>query len=485
MRCTRIVCTIGPNTLSDSALLALHRAGMNVTRLNGSHADLDWHRSAISRIQRVLPDVPILFDIPGRKIRTVQLSHEPSFAVGEVIILTSDKRHDGKTKVPVNYSNLHGDLSVGNTIMADDGTLRFTVVKLDGQDIHCRAETAGQLKSRKGINVPFVSLNTPQVTPRDEQMIEFACDTKVDFIGLSFVESAKHITAFRDLIDGRGPRIIAKVENQGGIDNIHEVVEAADAIMIDRGDLSVETSLYDVAIKQKQIIAVARCHGKPVIVATEMLHTMIQNPFPTKAEVSDISNAVLDGCAATMLSGETAVGGFALEAVDTMRSVIEAAELHQFIELERDYLTRSVSMPEAISSVIPILCRTLPITKIVAITRSGFAARMIATHRLRQPILAVSDDAVAARSFNLIAGTTGIFSEITFSRISADHIIQVLRLLWQRRFIMDEDSVLVTGISYPTPGSRMNTIQMYQVGELAHTLSWTGGVNEAVSRELN
>jgi pyruvate kinase len=255
--------------------------------------------------------------------------------------------------------------------------------------------------------------------------------------------------------------------------------------MIDRGDLSVETSLYDVAIKQKQIIAVARCHGKPVIVATEMLHTMIQNPFPTKAEVSDISNAVLDGCAATMLSGETAVGGFALEAVDTMRSVIEAAELHQFIELERDYLTRSVSMPEAISSVIPILCRTLPITKIVAITRSGFAARMIATHRLRQPILAVSDDAVAARSFNLIAGTTGIFSEITFSRISADHIIQVLRLLWQRRFIMDEDSVLVTGISYPTPGSRMNTIQMYQVGELAHTLSWTGGVNEAVSRELN
>lgn len=472
MRLTRIVCTIGPNSLNKSTLLALYEDGLSVARLNGSHANLDWHRDAIRQIHEVLPDVPILLDIPGRKIRTALLALEPEFSVGDILILTTDTSHDGTDKVPVNYPNLHADLSVGNTVMADDGTLRFTVVRIEGPDIHCRAETAGQLRSRKGINVPFVSLNTPQVTARDKEMIDFAVDNKVDFIGLSFVESAAHIFAFRELINGRGPRIVAKVENQGGIDNVLEIVEAADAIMIDRGDLSVETTLYDVAIKQKQIIGAARLHGKPVIVATEMLHTMIQNSFPTKAEVTDISNAVLDGCAATMLSGETAIGSFALEAVTTMRQVIEAAENHFQSEVEKSHVSSGANVPEVISSVIPTLCRSLPITKIVAVTRSGYAARMIATHRLQQPILAVSDDASAARSFNLIAGTKGVYSDVPFSRISADHIIHVLRMLWSKRLILDSDVVLVAGISYPTPGSRMNTIQIYSIGELARTFDW-------------
>jgi pyruvate kinase len=472
MRLTRIVCTIGPNSLNESTLLALYDAGLSVARLNGSHADLDWHRGAIRLIHETLPDVPILLDIPGRKIRTIQLTCEPEFSVGDILILTTDPNHDGTKKVPVNYPNLHADLSVGNTVMADDGTLRFTVVRIEGPDIHCRAETAGQLKSRKGINVPFVSLNTPQVTARDKEMIDFAVDNEVDFIGLSFVESAGHILAFRELIRGRGPRIVAKVENQGGINNVHEIVEAADAIMIDRGDLSVETTLYDVAIKQKQIIEASRRHGKPVIVATEMLHTMIQNSFPTKAEVTDISNAVLDGCAATMLSGETAIGSFAFEAVSTMRQVIEAAESHFQSEIEKSHVSSGANVPEVISSVIPALCRSLPITKIVAITRSGYAARMIASHRLQQPILAVSDDVSAARSFNLIAGTTGVYSDEPFSRISADHIIHVLRMLWTRKLILNSDLTLVAGISYPTPGSRMNTIQIYSIGELAKTFDW-------------
>lgn len=473
MRLTRIVCTIGPNSLSEPMLLALAEAGMNVARLNGSHATLEWHQDAIARIHAVLPGLPILLDIPGRKIRTVQLAHEPRFASGDIVVLTTDTAHDGKEKVPVNYENLHNDVQPGHTIMADDGTLRFTVVEVAGRDIRCRAETSGQLRSRKGINVPFVSLNTPQVTSRDERMVSFACENKVDFIGLSFVESARHILAFRELIDNRGPRIIAKVENRGGIENVHEIVEAADAIMIDRGDLSVETSLFDVAIKQKAIIEAARRFGKPVIVATEMLHTMIENPFPTKAEVSDISNAVLDGCAATMLSGETAVGPFALEAVTTMRNVIEAAEDHYLAKADQVAPAQGMSLPEAISTVIPTLCRSLPITKIVAITRSGYAARMIATHRLRQPILAVSDDPTAARSFNLIAGTRGIVSTIPFSRISADHIICILKLLWEQCEIVSEDLVLVTGIAYPTPGSRMNTIQVFRIGELAASLAWT------------
>ena len=471
MRKTRIVCTIGPNILDDENLLSLSRQGMSIARLNGSHADMDWHRQAISKIHNVLPNMPILLDIPGRKIRTMQLHHEPSFEIGEVVILTTEDGHDGSIKVPINYKELHLDLAIGNTVMADDGTLRFTVIAIEKNDIHCRAEISGQLKSRKGINVPFVRLNTPLVTSRDREMIDFACKNKVDFIGLSFVESAAHVLAFRDLIKIGTPRIVAKVENQGGLDNVEEIAVVADVIMIDRGDLTVETSLYDIAIKQKHIINVARKHGRPVIVATEMLHTMIQNPFPTKSEVCDISHAVLDGCSATMLSGETAVGDYPFDAVGTMRQVIDATESY-LQEGFKDVELNEISIPDAISLAIPALCRSLPITKIIAITRSGYAARMISTHRLSQPILAVSDDRIAAKSFNLFAGVKGIFSEQKFSKTDVDHIIDVIKMLYRDGEIDYRYLVLVAGISYPTPGQRMNTIQIHSINNLIQLFKW-------------
>ena len=469
---TRIVCTIGPRSLPEPMLRGLRDAGMDIARLNGSHADLDWHRNAIREIRRVAPDVPILLDIPGRKIRTLQLAHEPSFEAGEEIVLTTGTADAGGTKVPVNYPDLHADLRAGNTILADDGTLRFTVVRVEGRDIVCRAETAGTLRSRKGINVPFVTLNTPQVTDRDRQMIAFASEHGIDFIGLSFVESATHIEAFRKLIGGNTPRIVAKVENQGGMDNVVEIAASADAVMIDRGDLSVETSLHDVALRQKRIIAAARAHGRPVIVATEMLHTMIQNSFPTKAEVSDITNAVLDGCAATMLSGETAIGAYPVESVRLMRAVADAAETHAQGEFDQDTVALGKSIPEVLGHVIPMMCRALPITRIVAITRSGFAARMIAVHRPRQPILAVSDDAAAARSFNLIAGTTGVHSDFPFPASSIDHIGRVLEMLWRRGLLVESDLVLTTGVVYPHPGSRMNAVQVNRVSDLIASLGW-------------
>lgn len=475
MNRTRIVCTIGPCSLPEPMLRALYEAGLNVARLNGSHADLDWHRHAIGELRRVLPEVPILLDIPGRKIRTAQLAHEPSFKAGDELVLTTEPGHDGRAKVPVNYPELHADLKAGHSILADDGTLRFTVLRVSGRDIVCRAETAGQLRSRKGINVPFVKLNTPQVTPHDERMIAFARETGVDFIGLSFVESAAHVSAFRDLIGGTSPRIVAKVENQGGMDKVEEIAEAADAIMVDRGDLSVETTLHDVALRQKRIINAARKHGRPVIIATEMLHTMIQNSFPTKAEVSDITNAVLDGCAATMLSGETAVGSFPEQAVRLMRDVATASERHVQDELDSGAPDLGTAIPEVMGRVIPMMCRALPITKIVAITRSGFAARMIAVHRPRQPILAVSDDEAAARSFNLIAGTTGVHSEIPFPRASMDHFGQVLEMLWQRGLLSENDVVLTTGVTYPNPGNRMNAVQVNRVAELVVSLGWVKG----------
>ncbi len=473
MRRTKIVATIGPATNNREALLALSKEGMDVARLNASHADIDWHRATIKLIKENLPNTPILLDIPGRKIRTIQLAHEPTLDKGDIIVLTTDLAHDGSQKVPVNYDSLHEDLSAGNSILADDGMLRFTVEKIDGRDIHCRAETPGTLKSRKGINVPFVTLRTQLVTERDKTMVDFAKKNEVDFIGISFVESAAHIETIRGLIDGNTPRIVSKVENRGGMEHLEEIAVATDVIMIDRGDLSVETNLQQLALFQKRILKVAQTFAKPVIVATEMLHTMIENSFPTKAEVSDITNAVLDGAAATMLSGETAAGKHPQGAVQVMRDVADTASQHMQDELDD---SASLAPGHGISNVmceaISLICRSLPITKIVAVTISGFAARSISATQPRQPILAVSNDAMAAQSFNMFFGTTGVYVPIEFSKTSTDHIIHCLEALWRQELIEESDLILVTSVGYPKSGNRMNLIETHQVRDLIETLCW-------------
>ena len=472
MSAIRIVCTIGPATNNAKAIQELVDAGMSVARLNGSHSDLDWHADAIRTLRAVAPNIPILLDIPGRKIRTGLLQIEPRFNAGDPITFTTDGDNDGSLKIPVSNVNLHKYLSVGDTIVADDGTLSFSVVHIEGRDINCRAENAGQLKSRKGINVPHVSLKGDLITERDRNLIDFVREHEIDFVGISFVESAAHVAAIRALIGSDWPRIVSKVENRGGIENLEEIVEASDAIMIDRGDLSVETSLYDVALMQRQIIEAGIRHAKPVIVATEMLHSMIHSPFPTKAEVSDITHAVLDGCAATMLSGETAVGVNPSAAVQLMRRVVDAAERYVQTNLNNDDLQFAMKAPEAMAEATALIGRRVPITKIVVFTRTGYAARMIASRRPKQPILAVSDNAMAARSFNLIAGTTGFFMDSTFARTSTDHIADGLERLWRASLISDDDMILVTGLGYPNSGNRFNLIQVHNVMDLIETLGW-------------
>lgn len=470
---TKIVATIGPASNNRETLLALQEAGMSVARLNGSHADLDWHRETVALLRATLPDVPILLDIPGRKIRTIKLAHEPSFEVGDKITLTTDRSFDGKVKVPVNYDGLHNDIRAGNTILADDGTLKFEVEEVKGQDIICRALTAGKLGSAKGINVPFVKINTQLVTERDHKMVAFARELGIDFIGISFVESANHVKAIRELVNGYTPRILAKVENLGGLEHLEEIVEEADAIMIDRGDLSVETNLESIAVYQKRIIDKAAEIGKPVIVATEMLHTMITNNFPTKAEVVDISNAVLDGCSATMLSGETAVGKYPVEAVSLMRNVSNAAFEHmQSVKNKSANNNQKKSAAAGMIDAITLLLRNVPVTKVIAITRSGYAARMLSARSVSQPILAVSDNEILARSFNILSGVKGFAVDMPFQRGSADHLYACIRHLFEKGAIEMNDTILATGVVYPRSGTRMNFIQIHKVADLVEEFTW-------------
>lgn len=467
----KIVATIGPATASVDAVRRLVEAGMSVARLNGSHASLDWHVSAIGLIREAAPDIPILLDIPGRKIRTAQLENEPSFGLGDTITLTTAAHYRGREKVLVNYPQLHTDLAAGSVILADDGQLRFTVVDIQGQDIVCRAETAGTLRSAKGINVPTVTLRTALVTERDREMLAFARQHGVDFVGISFVESAQHVRTIRDIIGGSRPGIVAKIENQGAMQHLDEIVAASDAIMIDRGDLSVETTLENVALAQKTILAAARRAACPAIVATEMLHSMIASSTPTKAEVSDITNAVLDGASAVMLSGETAVGAFPVEAVGTMRRIVD--HVAEFAGMGREASERGQEeVPAAIADAVGLLCAGASITKIVAVTMSGFAARMVASRLPRQPILAVSNDRDAARSFNLLSGVTGVYVDIPFSRNSTDHIAHALEILWRRRLLVDSDLVLVVAVGYPRSGNRMNLLQVHRIADLGEALGW-------------
>jgi pyruvate kinase len=468
---TRIVATIGPASETSEAIRALVDAGASVFRLNGSHNTLGWHEEVIARIRAAAPTHPILMDIPGRKIRTANLDRPRDFVTGDILHF-APAASVSEHAVPVNSDRLAHLCSVGQPLLADDGSLRFTVLSVDGEVVTARAEWGGTLRSRKGLNLPGADLGPASLTNQDRAMLDFAGRLGVDYVGISFVESAEHVHLVRAAMPAdSSPRIVSKIESAKGFVHMEEVVSVSDAVMVDRGDLSVETDLEGVAIRQKTIIDMARRTATPVIVATEMLHSMITATAPTKAEVSDITNAVLDGCAATMLSGETAVGVDPAAAVGLMSRVIAAAERARDGESAPE--SRVDGPAGAISRAIAGLVRELRIDKVVAVTRSGYAARVLSGANLRIPIIAVSDRAGAARAFGLFPGVTGVQFSGTFSRSDVSHVPAVLESLWREGFITASEQVLVSALAYPTSGKRMNHLETHHIGDLARALGWS------------
>lgn len=460
---SRVIATIGPASNHPDVLIKLRHAGMSVARLNGSHNTPEWHAETVALLHHTVPDVPILLDIPGRKIRTLQLAHEPSFNRGDTIILTTDTRHDGTEKVPVGYEHLHEKLSAGNQIFADDGTLSFVVEKIQDRDIYLRANMDGKLKSRKGINVPGIDLGQSLVTDKDRAMIAFAKSIGVDYIGISFVESREHIEAIRALIAAPVPRIVAKVENSGGIAHLADIVDAADVIMIDRGDLAVETSIDHVALYQKRILSEASRAGKPTIVATEMLHSMIDNPLPTKAEVSDITNAVLDGASAVMLSGETAVGRYPVEAVDRISRIAALAAAGR----------NPAASPVRISSesdlrrTIRALSEALPLTHLVVLSRTGYAVRIAAMSDTGLPVLAVGAHEQLTRSWNLLPNVTGLYLNDA-SELFAQEEEPLLRVLTDGGYLHGDDYVVIIQARQDSQSADGNVIRTLNVKAWLH-----------------
>lgn len=414
MRRTKIVCTIGPASESPEMLREIIRAGMDVARLNFSHGTYDEHRTRIERIRAAAADVGkhvgIMLDIKGPKIRTGRVEGgQVELAEGQIIRLTAEPLEVGTAeRISISYPGLVEDVHPGAPIRIDDGLIGLVVERVEGQDIICRVTNGGVLKDRKGINVPGVTLRIPGITEKDVADIRFGIEQGVDFIAASFVRKAADVLEVRRLLEEAGYEadIIAKIETQEALDRLEEIIEVADGLMVARGDLGVEIATEDVPLAQKRMIMLCNRAGKPVITATQMLDSMQRNPRPTRAEASDVANAIFDGTDAIMLSGETAAGKYPLEAVRTMARIAERAEqalqAHEVPDRRATLVEKTVT--DVIGHAVQTMAADLGPSAIIAATASGHTARMISKHRPATGIIAATPDERVARRLTVSWG---------------------------------------------------------------------------------
>ncbi|MBI4287417.1 MAG: pyruvate kinase [Chloroflexi bacterium] len=405
-RRTKIICTIGPASRSPETLTQLMRAGMDAARLNFSHGSHQEHAGHIKTIRQIAAGlgkpVAIIADLPGPKVRTGGLAHgHITLTEGETFTLTADNIEGTKHRVAVNLPSLPADLKPGNTVFLDDGAIKLQVMSISGNDVVCRIAVGGLLGEEKGVNVPDVSLSVPSITAADLEHLAFALEQGIDLVALSFIREASDVVRVREFMEQRGARvpIIAKIEKHEALGNIDKIVAAADGIMVARGDLGVEIPLERVPIAQKYIILRCKRQGKPAIVATQMLESMIASKRPTRAEVADIANAVFDGADAVMLSGETSIGKNPVEAAAMMALV--ARETEKALPYE-NYLweARRNLEPTTEDAISYNACSTAEQVKasvIIAFTNSGSTALRVAKYRPRMPILALTTSPAVQR----------------------------------------------------------------------------------------
>ncbi|WP_223068432.1 pyruvate kinase [Paenibacillus caui] len=425
MRKTKIVCTIGPSSESLENTKKLIMAGMNVARLNFSHGDFEEHGNRIKTIRQASQElgksVAILLDTKGPEIRTGKLKTEPIELVqDEFITLTTEEILGDKDRISVTYKELPGDVEVGSTILIDDGLIGLTVLDVQGTEIKCRIVNGGTIKSKKGVNVPGVAISLPGITEKDANDIVFGIEQKIDFIAASFVRKASDVLEIRALLEKHNAthiQIISKIENQQGVDNLDEILEVSDGLMVARGDLGVEIPAEDVPLVQKMMIEKCNRVGKPVITATQMLDSMQRNPRPTRAEASDVANAIFDGTDAIMLSGETAAGKYPVESVLTMSRIAEKAEsalAYRDIFEKQSYAQQS-TVTEAISQAVASSAMDLNAKAIITSTESGHTARMVSKYRPKAPIIAVTTVEQTMRRLALTWGVTPVKGEVASS----------------------------------------------------------------------
>ena len=431
MRKTKIVATLGPSSNDVEQLKALIEAGIGAARLNFSHGDHEEHGARINNFKQAREElgkpVPIVLDTKGPEIRIKTFATKKvSLVAGQEFTLTTDDIEGDNTKVAVTYMDLPNDVKIGSTVLIDDGLVGLTVVDIKGSDVICTVNNSAELGSRKGVNLPDIHINLPALTEKDIDDIKFGVEMGIDYIAASFIRSAKDVLEIKRVLEecgGSDVHIISKIENRDGVDNIDEILEVTDGIMVARGDLGVEIPFEEVPLVQKLLIKKCIEKGKPVITATQMLNSMIENPRPTRAEVNDVANAIFDYTDAVMLSGETANGSYPVEAVKAMARIAEKTEQSiDYIErfnTSRRKTTGARNITSAVSHSACTTAQDLNASLISTITISGRAVKDVAKYRPSTPILACTPNERTLRQLNLIWGCTPMYIGLEKKSINA------------------------------------------------------------------
>ena len=469
MRRAKIVCTMGPAVESSEKVHELIAAGMNMARLNLSHGGHDEHQSRLDLVRSVAAEtnqpIAILVDLQGPKIRLARFANGPhDLARGDIFTITADEVEGTKERVGTTYKGLPGDCKPGDRILIDDGKVTVEVVEVKGNDVVTKVIEPGAVSNNKGINLPGVAVSVPALSEKDKEDLRWGLAAGADFIALSFVRSAADIKDVHAIMDEVGIRrpVIAKIEKPQAVENLQEIVDAFDGIMVARGDLGVELPIEDVPLVQKRCIELAREAAKPVIVATQMLDSMITNSTPTRAEATDCANAVLDGADALMLSGETSVGAFAIEAVQVMSRIIVKTE-QDMMDRIRPMRTQPKTKGGAITKAAAEVGKIVDAKFLIAFTKSGDSARRMSRLRSPIPILALTPDPA---TYSQLALSWGVESMIMPMVSHTDEMVkQVDTLLVESgRGVVGENVMIVAGSPPGIPGST-NAMRVHRIGD--------------------
>lgn len=468
---TKIVCTLGPASERMEVLKQMIRAGMNVARFNFSHGSRAEHGARMTAVKQAAAElgtrVAMLLDTKGPEIRLGEMEEGVVLKDGEEVILTTAPIVGNEKRLPVNLPTLPLDVRPGQIILLDDGLIELEALSTTEEEIRCRIRHGDKISSHKGVNIPGAVISLPALTKQDIEDIEFGLSQGIDFIAASFVRTAKDILEIRRLLEKHNARvgIIAKIENRTGIENLDEILEAADGIMVARGDLGVEIPVEEIPLVQKMIIHKCNQAGKPVITATQMLESMIRNPRPTRAEATDVANAIFDGTDAIMLSGETAVGRYPVEAVATMARIARRAERSlPYLEiLQRKGLADERTATDAISHASCTIALELGAKAIITPTASGATARRVAKYRPPAPILATSPDERVLNQLCLVWGVEPL--PVKRTEGTDEMVNEAVNAAIRFGRVREGDLVIITaGVPANVPGTT-NLLKIHIVGE--------------------
>lgn len=473
---TKIVATLGPACATKKMIKKLFNAGVTMFRINSSHGDVEFHGQNLKYIREIEQEekvlIPVLLDLQGPKIRIGSIGEPIELKKGEILKFRHQDTITGDI-LPVDYKGMANDVKIGEMILIDDGKIQLEVEKVEDSVIFAKVLTDGLLKPRKGINIPGSTGSIDVLTERDIKFVKFAVDNNIDYLGLSFVREAEDVVKLRALLKEYGNEnigIISKIEKPQAVDNIDKIIEVSDGIMVARGDLGIEISTEKVPIVQKTIIRKANVKHKVVIVATQMLESMIENPIPTRAETSDVANAILDGTDAIMLSGETAAGAYPVEAVQMMKKIADTVQASPFmrknkfprkmIEEERDNQAMALGMS------IADMCKKMNVKAVMALTKSGITAKFLSEGRLSVPIFACCPDKEICTALKLYRGVFPV--PMNFDGKIDKKTVKTIDKFIKRHMdnVHDGDNLIFTGSVPELLIGGTNFIKIHQVGSV-------------------